>query len=729
MAKVKYHRRPLVIPKETPAEQVTLFDRIATEYVNGDRDTFDSLNKSEKDLVIKWLAEALATGRAENYVHNVLWEIDYTRKPVDIETYLNDPQYMGNIRDEIWPIWIDELCHIFDPKNQYAEWLFTGAIGAGKTTAAMIAMSYLIYLNSCLRNPARYYRLIASSRIVFGIYSVTMHQTADVGFDKLKGYLDSSPYFQNVYPRNLKINSQIKFKRHNVMVTTGCVAEGTMIRTGGGDIPIERLCDLSATVYTADHPSRIYSAGFLGVIGGKYQQCIRLLTDDGEELVCSRDHKVLIRSDNESPIWRKAGELHAGEAVYKVQAGEAVNRFWLEETQQGRLFKHLQDVRSSGATGLLSSNQEMSRQSGNTIGSPEAMHLLRQGKSGDGVSDQIPDSSAERSATISQSDMQEVRRFFGVDLLSQELQKSIFENQGSPFHPGVEGQRSYSLEEVLQGQQIEDSGGEVIVSRRPFISEGDFTAEGDCSALVFGESGQARSDSMAIRAVSSGRHGGACAFVAKDSAGKTDEKCERAKAADTEIKIAGDAYFKGRRCGNRILWEQMLLLWDMLPQVTKDFRSYYSAGEGRMDSSSEYGSGVSALQFSKEQEDHESFCAEDEIQRSEVRRKPDVEETARLRPVRIRSIQNAGIRRTYDVVSVDSSSHAIITNGIVTSNSKFGHALGLDVFSVAMDEANFFQEKNDKEKNAKIGQAYQVYNATRARLISRFMHPVEDSPE
>jgi hypothetical protein len=60
-----------------------------------------------------------------------------------------------------------------------------------------------------------------NSRIVFGIYSVTMHQSADVGFDKLKGYFDSSPYFVNVYPRNQKLNSQVKFKRHNVSVILG----------------------------------------------------------------------------------------------------------------------------------------------------------------------------------------------------------------------------------------------------------------------------------------------------------------------------------------------------------------------------------------------------------------------------------------------------------------------------------------------------------------------------
>ena len=89
----------------------------------------------------------------------------------------------------------------------------TGAIGTGKTTIAMLAMAYALHRLSCLRDPARYYGLLAESTIVFTIFSITKRQVADAGYSKLKGYIDSSPYFRFDFPRAPKIDSQLDFGR------------------------------------------------------------------------------------------------------------------------------------------------------------------------------------------------------------------------------------------------------------------------------------------------------------------------------------------------------------------------------------------------------------------------------------------------------------------------------------------------------------------------------------
>ena len=88
----------------------------------------------------------------------------------------------------------------------------TGAIGVGKTTLAGIGLGYKLYLMSCLRDPARYYGLLPGSLIVFGVYSITKRQVADTGYTNIKGYIDTSPYFRQQFPRSTKIDSKVDFE-------------------------------------------------------------------------------------------------------------------------------------------------------------------------------------------------------------------------------------------------------------------------------------------------------------------------------------------------------------------------------------------------------------------------------------------------------------------------------------------------------------------------------------
>lgn len=59
----------------------------------------------------------------------------------------------------------------------------------------------------------------------------------------------------------------------------------------------------------------------------------------------------------------------------------------------------------------------------------------------------------------------------------------------------------------------------------------------------------------------------------------------------------------------------------------------------------------------------------------------------------------------------------------VSQGSRSGHALGLDLFAFLMDEANFMDEKQDKDTGKTVGQAYDLYHATYTRLQSRFGRP------
>lgn len=121
----------------TPLTQAgeRMFVKIAEEVMHGHRALFDTLTPHEKKLVLEWLADAIAEGKAETAVHDVLWEVDYHRKPPTIEEFVHSDEYMGRVASELHPQWKSDLFQIFAPGSQIFEWVLTGAIGIGKLCA------------------------------------------------------------------------------------------------------------------------------------------------------------------------------------------------------------------------------------------------------------------------------------------------------------------------------------------------------------------------------------------------------------------------------------------------------------------------------------------------------------------------------------------------------------------------------------------------------------------
>lgn len=202
-------------------ESARLFDRVVEEAMHGHRHLLDSLSEHERQVVVEWLSTAVVDGEIENGFWNVLWDVDYRRKPVSIETFLTDEYYLGRVTKDLHPKWMADLCKVFAPGSIISEWLFTGAIGTGKSTIACAGMAYKLYLLACLRNPSRYYGLLPNSLIVFGIYSLTKRQVADTGYHKLKQYLDTSPYFLREFPRDMRLDSKVVFEKSPLQVIPG----------------------------------------------------------------------------------------------------------------------------------------------------------------------------------------------------------------------------------------------------------------------------------------------------------------------------------------------------------------------------------------------------------------------------------------------------------------------------------------------------------------------------
>jgi len=124
----------------------------------------------------------------------------YEEIPVDIETFVDDPYYLGNYfgEDGIYPFWRKVLKEIYPSPFSHRYWLvgLRGAIGIGKTTAAAVGVLYDTYRLLCLRVPQKSFPgLLPSTKLVFAIFNSTLTLAADVVWDKISQMIASSPYF------------------------------------------------------------------------------------------------------------------------------------------------------------------------------------------------------------------------------------------------------------------------------------------------------------------------------------------------------------------------------------------------------------------------------------------------------------------------------------------------------------------------------------------------------
>lgn len=162
----------------------------------------NNLSEKEKELALKILKEMSSEGKSQTY--NDLLYADYEEIPVDIETFLRDPNYLGKglINDEgkftVYPYWVKTLKKIFhDPlePSAYNTLALSGAIGLGKSFVAVLCGLYELYRMMCLKDPYIHYGLQPIDKITFAIINITLDAAKGVGWDKMQQLLQSSPWF------------------------------------------------------------------------------------------------------------------------------------------------------------------------------------------------------------------------------------------------------------------------------------------------------------------------------------------------------------------------------------------------------------------------------------------------------------------------------------------------------------------------------------------------------
>lgn len=161
----------------------------------------DALSPEERELAVKILKEYATDG--DSALFEELTYADFDEVPVDIHTFIHDRMYLGNAlydsegRFTIFPYWEKCLEDIF-PDNlttKYNNIVFTGAIGLGKSTIAVICLLYLLYRLLCLKNPYTYYGLQEIDKITISLMNITIDNAKGVALDKMNQMILTSSWF------------------------------------------------------------------------------------------------------------------------------------------------------------------------------------------------------------------------------------------------------------------------------------------------------------------------------------------------------------------------------------------------------------------------------------------------------------------------------------------------------------------------------------------------------
>jgi hypothetical protein len=173
------------------------------------KDIKQSLPSSCAKNVLGRVLDEWSEGSGRSKTLEGLSRLVYEREPVDVATFVTSKDYLNT--PTFWPVWLKDLEEFFQQEHWLA--ILRGAIGSGKTTFADVALAYMIYQLSCLRDPAAAYGLLPGSTVALIMVSINMKQAQRVLFKRLKVMLEASPYFRDVFPARWRILTELRFPK------------------------------------------------------------------------------------------------------------------------------------------------------------------------------------------------------------------------------------------------------------------------------------------------------------------------------------------------------------------------------------------------------------------------------------------------------------------------------------------------------------------------------------
>lgn len=289
------------------------------------------LSDEEREQVYSILDDFVKTGSSAKF--NALIDKDFEEIPVDIETFITDPQYLGGsyVNEQgkciIYPFWIEKFKELFkDGKTNFNEVILTGAIGLGKTTVAVVGTAYIIYKLMCLKNPQQYYEQKPNSKIYVAFFNITLELSYGVAYKDLQEALIKSPWFAArgtvsgrknlVYTPSKGIEFMIGSKpEHALGKNVFCLSGDTEIKLSDNTYKAIKDIDSKVQVYNvANNAIECSQNSHRGINTKKSKSVIKITLADGTEFVCSPNHKFLLSNGK----YKTAGRLKPGDDFMEI---------------------------------------------------------------------------------------------------------------------------------------------------------------------------------------------------------------------------------------------------------------------------------------------------------------------------------------------------------------------------------------------------------------------------
>ena len=268
------------------------------------------LSEEEKKEALKILQEIYENG--ESTTLNTMNDIDYDEVPVDIDTFIDSPDYAGWFTGNgknIYTFWRNKLREIFNGGENYTEIVFTGGIGTGKSHIAVLSLAYCLYKLMCLKDPYSYFNLAKGSFIYIVFFNATLQLSQGVAYSKFQSLLLNSPWFMahgkmsgTKYleyipdkPIRFTVGSQME---HSIGKDIACMTGDTIIFTIDGCKTLESLNGKSIKVYTKCNDGNIrLSEKEVEIVKTKsINEIYEIELEDGTILKCTHDHKLKLKS-------------------------------------------------------------------------------------------------------------------------------------------------------------------------------------------------------------------------------------------------------------------------------------------------------------------------------------------------------------------------------------------------------------------------------------------------
>ena len=283
-----------------------------------------TLTPEEKQAVLTIMNEQASTGSSSSLAE--LYNEDYEEVPVDIDTFLESPLYLGNSTNNgtaIYPYWRN--CYREIIEQDKIEICMGGSIGCGKTTAAIYLMAYFFYKLMCLRNPRQYFGLEGNGPISIAFLNNTIQLSKGVAYDKFMTTISTSPWFLDRGEIRGTVNLRYKPEK-NIEFVLGsssdqiigrdifCLTGDTLVETAEGSMYLRDLENKSVYVKTLDNDGNIITSEKpCRIVKTKLVAAVRMiLLQDKSTLSCTYNHRFLMADMS----YKEAKEITRGDRLY-----------------------------------------------------------------------------------------------------------------------------------------------------------------------------------------------------------------------------------------------------------------------------------------------------------------------------------------------------------------------------------------------------------------------------